>query len=82
MGFPPGTSEFTPDQGDLVEPLFIELVGTEQAERIMQLMQDFEVIRPLIEPHCYLSPSGTHSDHRGKWIGFSLLADNLAWVDN
>ncbi len=80
--FPPGASEFTPEQEALVEPLFIELVGREQAGRIMQLMQSFEEMRPTGEPHYYLSLLGTHSDHLGQGIGFSLLADNLAWVDS
>lgn len=80
--FPPNASEFTPEQEALVEPLFIELVGEEQADRIMQLMQGFEEMRPSDAPHYYLSLLGTHADHRGRGIGFSLLADNLAWVDS
>lgn len=80
--FPPNASEFTPEQETLVEPLFIELVGEEQAARIMQLMQGFEEMRPSDAPHYYLSLLGTHANHRGRGIGFSLLADNLAWVDS
>ncbi len=80
--YPPGASEFTPEQEALVEPLFIELVGREQAGRIMRLMQGFEEARPTNEPHYYLSLLGTHADHRGEGMGFSLLVDNLAWVDN
>jgi len=80
--FPPGASEFTPEQEALIEPLFIELVGAKQAERIMALMSGFEEMRPKSEPHYYLSLLGTHADHRGRGIGFSLLADNLGWVDS
>lgn len=47
----------------------------------MQLMHGFEEMRPMGESHYYLSLLGTHSDHRGHGIGFSPLADNLAWVD-
>jgi ribosomal protein S18 acetylase RimI-like enzyme len=79
--FAPGAHEFTPEQEALVEPLFVELVGTEQAGRIMALMGGFEEMRPKTQPHYYLSFLGTHTDHRGHGIGFSLLADNLAWVD-
>ena len=80
--FPPGASEFTPEQEALVEPLFIELAGADQAGRIMALMSGFEEMRPTSEPHYYLSLLGTHADHRGRGIGFSLLADNLGWVDS
>ena len=79
--FPPGASEFTPEQEALVEPFLTVLVGEEQAGRIMQLMHGFKEMRPIDEPHFYLSLLGTHTDHRGYGIGFSLLAENLAWVD-
>jgi GNAT superfamily N-acetyltransferase len=79
--FPPAAREFTPEQETLVEPLFIELVGAKQAGRIMSLMHGFEEMRPMSEPHYYLSLLGTHADHRGHGIGLSLLADNLSWVD-
>lgn len=79
--FPPGALEFTEDREALLKPLFIELAGAEQAGRIMQLMHGFEDMRPMSEPHYYLSLLGTHTDHRGHGTGFSLLAHNLAWVD-
>ena len=79
--FPPGAREFPAELEADVEPLFIDLVGKQQAGRIMQLMQGFEEMRPMGEPHYYLSLLGTHTDHRGHGTGFSLLADNLIWVD-
>ena len=75
--FPPGAREFPAELEADVEPLFIDLVGKQQAGRIMQLMQGFEEMRPMGEPHYYLSLLGTHTDHRGHGTGFSLLADNL-----
>lgn len=80
--YPPGAREFSPEQEILVEPLFTELVGEEQAQKILALLEAFDVNHPLDQPHFYLSLLGTHTDQLGKGVGFALLADNLDYVDN
>jgi GNAT superfamily N-acetyltransferase len=45
------------------------------------LYERFETNHPDREPHAYLSLLATHPDHRGRGIGQTLLAENLARWD-
>ena len=58
-----------------------DLVGS-RASEILALFERLASIHPKQPPHYYLSLLGTHPDHRGKGMGMSLLADNLARVDS
>jgi ribosomal protein S18 acetylase RimI-like enzyme len=77
---PPGASELTEQEEDQVEPLLAELVGSHAAS-VMELLERFEASHPRDRPHYYLSLLGTHPDSRGGGLGMSLLAENLARID-
>jgi GNAT superfamily N-acetyltransferase len=47
----------------------------------LDLLEKFDAAHPRTEPHYYLSLLATHPDYRGRGIGMSLLAHNLALVD-
>jgi GNAT superfamily N-acetyltransferase len=77
---PPGADEMREEDEARVEPLLRELLGDEQAERVLVLNEGFEAHHPEGHFH-YLSLLGTHPDHRGGGIGMKLLADRLAQLD-
>ncbi len=79
--YPPGAVELTRELEAKVEPLFQELVGQNQATKIMEFMHGFESHRPMDTPHYYLSLLGTDTHSRGQGIGLALLKENLAWID-
>lgn len=77
---PPGGKDLTDEDEARVEPLLRELLGDEQAERVLVLNEGFEAHHPDGSFH-YLSLLGTHPDHRGRGIGMGLLADRLSQLD-
>ena len=77
---PPDGVELTEAEEASVEPLLSDLLGPRAAE-VSELLVRFDDTHPAGPPHYYLSLLGTHPDHRGKGLGMSLLADNLAKID-
>ena len=77
---PPGETELSPEEEELLEPLLSELLGSDAA-RVMEAFELFEAAHPRDEPHYYLSLLATDPRHRGHGYGLRLLADNLAFVD-
>jgi ribosomal protein S18 acetylase RimI-like enzyme len=77
---PPGGTEFSPAQEELLEPLVVEMLGS-GAARVMDVFALFEDNHPHEEPHYYLSLLGTDPGQRGHGYGLALLADNLHHID-
>lgn len=77
---PPGGTELSASQEELLGPLLDRLCGSD-AWRVHALMDLFEQAHPRDEPHYYLSLLGTDPAARGRGLGLRLLADNLAEVD-
>jgi GNAT superfamily N-acetyltransferase len=80
LWIPPGGTELTEEEEERLEPLLDQLVGP-RAPEIIKLIERFDESHPRERPHYYLSLLGTHPDHRGRGLGFGLLADNLATMD-
>lgn len=76
----PGGKDLLPEDELRVEPLLRELVGDEQAERVVELNALFEAHHPNLPFH-YLSLLGTHPEHRGRGLGLGLLAERLLELD-
>ena len=74
---PPGGSELTEEDKERVEPLLEQLVGP-RAPEVMELEERFEASHAADPPHFYLALLGTHPEYRGRGLGMSLLAENLA----
>jgi GNAT superfamily N-acetyltransferase len=77
---PPGGVELTEEEAARVEPMLDDLVGP-RAGDVLDLVERFDATHPAGPPHYYLSLLGTHPAHRGKGLGMSLLAHNLAMID-
>ena len=80
LWIPPGMPELAEAQAARIGPLFHELLGPD-VSRVDALMERFIVAHPAEPDHYYLSLFGTRPDCRGRGIGMSLLADNLALID-
>jgi GNAT superfamily N-acetyltransferase len=81
MWIPPDGTEFTPEQEAALVAAMDELLGTE-AGRVNETFEEFEKAHPRNIPHFYLSLLGTHPDHVGHGYGLTLLAENLAAIDD
>ena len=77
---PPGGTELTDADEAQVEPLLRRLIGPRTAD-VTELLDRFEHAHPHEPPHYYLSLLGTHPAERGRGLGMTLLADNLARID-
>ena len=77
---PPGGTEMSQEQEDLVAPLVVDLLG-DRAGPVLQLFEAFDRAHPREEPHYYLTLLGTHPDHWGLGVGLGLLAATLQEVD-
>ncbi len=77
---PPHGRELTEHEEQQVEPLMAELAGA-RAPEVVELIDRFDASHPKDRPHYYLSLLGTHPEHRGAGLGMSLLAENLARID-
>jgi GNAT superfamily N-acetyltransferase len=77
---PPRGTELTEEEEKGLKPLAERLIGP-RAPDLMKLLERFEASHPEEPPHYYLALLGTHPDHRGRGLGFGLLAENLALMD-
>lgn len=77
---PPGETEMTPSQEEELLSLADRHLGL-AADEYRELLARFAAAHPQTEPHYYLTLLGTHPDHRGRGIGMSLLAHDLAAID-
>jgi GNAT superfamily N-acetyltransferase len=77
---PPGKSELSDEAKAKVEPFLTAELGP-RAEPVLQVFESFESACPEDQDFYYLSLLGTNPDHRGRGLGMSLLAANLARID-
>jgi Acetyltransferase (GNAT) family. len=77
---PPGGYECAPEDEAHVEPLTRSLAGS-RADLVLETLDRFDANHPRDVPHYYLSFLGTASRHRGHGLGMTLLAADLARVD-
>ena len=80
LWIPPGEPELAPAQAAQEGALWEELLGPDVGRSTM-MGEAFERAHPKVPEHYYLSLFGTRPDQRGKGLGMSLLADNLARID-
>lgn len=78
---PPGGRELTVEEEASLGPMLEGQIGSRAAE-VLALFERMERTHPDEPLHYYLSLLGTHPDHRGKGLGMTLLADNLAKIDS
>lgn len=78
--YPPGGTEFTPEEEANVPSFLRELVGDHSAA-FVECLELFETSHPRLEPHYYLSLFATHADHRGQGTGMALLRESLDLID-
>ncbi|CAN5632767.1 GNAT family N-acetyltransferase [soil metagenome] len=79
---PPGEDELLVADRERLGPVLEDLLGGQQAERVLELNQRFEDHHPADRPFHYLSLLGTHPAHRGRGLGMDLLADRLEQLDS
>lgn len=79
---PPGGTEMSDEQAEAVEPLLVELLGADDAPRVLRTVEAFEEAHPHHAEHWYLTLLGTDPAHRGKGLGLQLLADTLQLADD
>jgi GNAT superfamily N-acetyltransferase len=77
---PPGGTDLSQEQEAELEE-WIEALPAEARDRSRAAVELFDAAHPRDAPHYFLTLLGTHAAHRGKGIGFRLLADNLRMVD-
>jgi GNAT superfamily N-acetyltransferase len=77
---PPGKSELSEEAEAKVEPFLTAELGP-HAKPVLQVLESFASACPENQRFYYLSLLGTHPDHRGRGLGMSLLAANLAQID-
>jgi GNAT superfamily N-acetyltransferase len=78
---PPGGTELSETAAAELEIFARAELGETGARELAELFERFEANHPHAEPHAYLSLIATHPDHRGRGIGQTLLAENLAHWD-
>ncbi len=78
---PPGASELSPAGLEALETLLASALDPDGNAAIHELYERFEASRAPLGPHYYLSLLATHPDHRGRGVGQTLLAENLARWD-
>jgi GNAT superfamily N-acetyltransferase len=78
---PPGGTELSETATADLEIFARAELGETGARELAELFERFEANHPHAEPHAYLSLIATHPDHRGRGIGQTLLAENLAHWD-
>jgi GNAT superfamily N-acetyltransferase len=76
---PPGGTELAPEEAERMDALLTQARG-DDVDLVRQLLDRFDSNHPH-EPHYYLSLFATDPAHRGKGIGMSLLARDLARID-
>jgi GNAT superfamily N-acetyltransferase len=78
---PPGKNELSDEAEAKLEPFLTAELGP-HATPVLQVFESFESACPKDQAFYYLSLLGTHPDHRGRGLGMSLLAANLAQIDS
>lgn len=78
--YPPGSEELTPAEEAAFPEFATELLGAKKRDELLEMSDRFEAAHPT-EPHYYLSLLATNPAHRGRGLGMSLLAANLAAID-
>lgn len=77
---PPGKSELSDEAEAKLEPFLTDELGP-HAKPVLQVFESFESACPQDQDFYYLSLLGTHPNYRGRGLGMSLLAANLAQID-
>lgn len=77
---PPGKNELSDEAEAEIKPFLTAELGA-HAESVLQVFESFESACPADVDFYYLSLLGTRPDHRGRGLGMSLLAANLAQID-
>ncbi|BAJ26309.1 MULTISPECIES: GNAT family N-acetyltransferase [Kitasatospora] len=77
---PPGGTELTAREAELLPGLLTEAAGEEAARAILAVYDQLEAAHPGV-PCFYLTLLGVHRDHRGKGLGTALLARGLERID-
>ena len=77
---PPGRSELSDEAEARLEPFLTAELGP-HAKPVLQVFESFESASPEGQDFYYLSLLGTHPGQRGRGLGMSLLAANLAQID-
>jgi len=78
---PPKGTALTPAQEAQVEPLLTEMLGPDDATRLLSAEDMFDRARPHQVDHYYLSLLGTDPAHRGRGLGLALLNQTLTCAD-
>lgn len=76
---PPGGTEMSAAQEDLIDSVLRESLG-DRAQEVLEAFELFETARPT-SPHYYLTLLGTDPRQAGQGIGQRLLRANLAELD-
>jgi GNAT superfamily N-acetyltransferase len=79
---PPGGTEMSPEQEAQVEPLIIDLLGADDAPRVLETVELFGAVHPHDTDHYYLTLLGTDPAYLGKGLGLQLLEDTLQLADD
>ena len=69
---PPGGTELTPEDAEVLESMVVDLLGP-GAGRVLGAFEEFERAHPRDEPHWFLTLLGTDPEQRGKGHGLALL---------
>jgi hypothetical protein len=77
---PPNETEFSEEQEAAMEPLLIDMLGSE-ASRVLQGVKMFDQAHPRGVPHFFLTLLATSTEHRGHSYGLRLMAENLRQID-
>ena len=81
LWIPPGGTDVTVAQGELLEELVVRYVES-RADAYVELFDGLEAAHPRDVDHYFLTLFGTHPDHRGHGIGMRLLAQDLERIDD
>ena len=75
---PPGTTELDEAGSVALDALVAASLDTDAQIALATLFERFEASRARRMEHAYLSLLATHPEHRGRGIGQTLLAEDLA----
>lgn len=78
---PPNGTELSDEQEAEMHALAEHKLGRAGSQDLERVFELFSASHPTEEPHYYLSLLGTHPRARGRGLGMSLLASNLALID-
>jgi GNAT superfamily N-acetyltransferase len=78
---PPGGTELS-DEGEAALDALIETGLGVEGQRVAEMLRRCEEVHPDLPSHYYLTLLGTHPAHRGQRLGWHLLAESLACIDD